>query len=264
MLLLGLGGEDGELLCRPALDLREVPQLSGNRGLTPPVDVVVEPTLAHVALLAPGNVRGGDVDVVRPAAACLDRGEQVERAVHVGGEAVIDGRVEGHLAGAVDDDVEVIGQRRHVVEVALEHGDVVVEQRAQVVAAALAQPRECRPGQHVLDPVAGGQRAARAHEQRDRRVRQVMQQALEQGLADEASGSGDQDSLAGEDLGDRPGGHGMAVNHALRRAILADQAQCADEVFLSARPSPSRPSRSGRVRRRRRLPGGVARRDVGS
>ena len=46
--------------------------------------------------------------------------EQVAGAEHVGAEPLVDRRVEGHVAGAVDDRVEVGRQGGHVGEVALE------------------------------------------------------------------------------------------------------------------------------------------------
>ena len=55
--------------------------------------------------------------------------------MQVRGEAFIDRRVEGHLAGAVDDDVEVVRERRDVVEVALDDRDPASDERIDRLSA---------------------------------------------------------------------------------------------------------------------------------
>jgi hypothetical protein len=64
---------------------------------------------------------------VRPGLA--DPVQQLASSLHVGAEALVHGRVEGHVAGAVDDRVQVGRQRRGVVQVALEHADARGHQR---------------------------------------------------------------------------------------------------------------------------------------
>ena len=82
------------------------------RVLGAPVDLVAEPGLRHDALAEPADVAGGDVHDVRRRSGCAQRLVQSDRAADVGVEGLVDGRVERHGRGGVDDDVDVAGQRR--------------------------------------------------------------------------------------------------------------------------------------------------------
>ena len=198
MLVFRLGDEHRQLVGEPAVGLDPLAHPARDLGLGPPVDVVLEPALPDVTLLAARDVRRRDVQVVRPAATGLHRREQVERAVDVGGEPLVDRRVERHLSGAVDDDVEVTGQRRDVGEVTLEDGDPGPDEGVDPGLAELVpQPRVGRALQLLGDAVLRRHAGTAAHQDDDGGIRQVVQQALEQRLADEAGGSGQQDPPAG-------------------------------------------------------------------
>src|SRR4051794_72512 len=90
---------------------------------------MVESTFADVTFAAAGDVGRRDVDVMRRAAAGTNGVEQGKRTVQVGCEAFVDGRVEGDLAGAVHDEVDVARQLGDVWQVPLEHGDPGADER---------------------------------------------------------------------------------------------------------------------------------------
>ena len=150
------------------------------------------PALGDGAAAAPGDVRRGDVHVVDVAAGLADPVEQVAGADDVGAEALVDGRVEGDVAGAVHDGVQVGGQRGYVGEVALEDRDPAGQQGVGVLVEPgedlLAEQRPCPFG-------AGG--GARGRISRvEPHVGHLGQDQPQQRLADEAGHTGEQDVLA--------------------------------------------------------------------
>ena len=104
-----------------------------------PIYAVIERGLGDDPLLHAGDVRGGDVDEVRPGAAVAHRFVEGQRAEEVRLKALVDRRVEGDLGGAVEDDVEVARKRRRRFrEVALHDLDALVQEVREAVVAVLA------------------------------------------------------------------------------------------------------------------------------
>ncbi len=137
--------------------------------------------------------------------------------MEVRGEALVDRGVERHLAGAVHHDVQVVRQRRHVGQLALEDGDAITDKGTEVVRPALAQPLEGRFGEQLPDAVRAARPAPRAHEDDDGGVRKVEEDALEQRLPDEPGHARDEQALTGQSGGERRSGHGCGVCHPSSR-----------------------------------------------
>jgi hypothetical protein len=118
------------------------------------------------------------------------------RAHHVGGEGVLDHRVERDVTGAVDDDVEAGGQLGQRIEVALEHLNPG-EQRVGATRLRL-RGREGRLGEQASDPLGAGLPGLGPHEQHRNRLGQVGQHPLQQRLTDESGDAGQQDAAAAQ------------------------------------------------------------------
>jgi len=116
------------------------------------------------------------------------------RAHDVGAERVLDGWVEGDVAGAVHDDVEVRGQVGQVAEVALHHLDQVGERLH--AAGPLGRGGERRLAQQGGDPVTAGLSRLGPHQRHRAHAGQVGEQPLQQGFTDEAGHPGDEDAPA--------------------------------------------------------------------
>ncbi len=135
MLLLGALalGDEHVGAAGPVLDGLALGQPPAQLGLE--IGVVWHRALGDAAPAAPGDVRGGDVDVVDVRSDLADPREQLAGAHDVGAESLVDGRVEGHVAGAVHDRVQVVRQGGRVGEVPLE---------------------DAHPGvHHLIEPAAG-------------------------------------------------------------------------------------------------------------
>ena len=167
--------------------------------------------------------------------------QQLQGAGHVGAEALVDGRVEAHLSGAVDDEVEVVGQGAQAdAELALDDPDAVAEPAVDdVVAHPGAERTERVLGQQVPGALLGALPRPGAHDQGDPGVGQVPEHPLEEGLADEARPTGQQQVLPRKTLGE-PHGRTL-VNVARRRAGAwgwagALSPPSADSVMVAAQP----------------------------
>ena len=174
VLLLGLLALLGQQLgaARAVLDRLALAQAPGELGLE--VDVVLDRRLGDAAAAAAGDVRRGDVHVVDVPAArrarLVDPGEQLADADHVGGEALVDRRVERDVAGAVHDGVDVGRQRRDVGQVALDDRDPGGHQRLDA-AGGLDDVGEDRLLEQLGDAVGAGGRALGPHQHRHPHVR---------------------------------------------------------------------------------------------
>ncbi len=130
-------------------------------------------------------------------ARCPHGAQHLAQPAEIGRESLVDRRVEGDLAGAVNDQVQVRRQLRHRGQIALDDvdpGQQVVDGRAS------AQLLEGRLGEQTTQPVATALPGTRADQYQQPGVGQVAQQPLEQGLADEPGDAGDQQPLARQPL----------------------------------------------------------------
>ena len=136
MLPLGLLAQRGQPLRGPRLRLDQVTHRQTGPGLGVVVDRVDVRRLRDRSAPPTCGVGGGDVHVVRDldqvagvVAARLDHPvHQRLGADHVGGEGLVDGRVEGDVTGAVHDDVDVVRQRGDVRQIAFDDVDPAVQQ----------------------------------------------------------------------------------------------------------------------------------------
>ena len=216
VLLLGLLALPGQQVRLPGavLDGAALAEPPGQLGVQ--VDVVVDRGLRDAAAAAARDVRRGDVDVVdvlaRVPARLVDPGEQVAHPDHVGREALVDGRVERHVARAVHDRVDVGRQRRHVGQVALDDRDPRRHQRLDATRR-LHDVGEDRLLEQLGGPVGTAGRPLGPDQDAHPQVRDVGQDEVQQRLADEAGDAGEQDVLPRQTLRDRP------LRHARDRAM---------------------------------------------
>ncbi len=199
---LGLGPEPAQLLrCPRGVLGREPGSLCGGL-LGPPVDVVHEAALSHMPRSQARHVRRGDVHQMRSRAAVLDGPQQLLDAPEVGGETRVDRRVERHLAGTVDDDVDIRRNGRNPFEIALKDRDLVAQHPLDTISADSVTPcGEGRLGHET--PKAGLSIPACTGTDEDDHpgVGQVGKQPFQQRLAHETGRSRDEDTLAREPLG---------------------------------------------------------------
>ena len=207
MFPLGLLAQGRQPLRGARLGLDQVPHRQSGPGLGLVVDGVHVRRLGDRAPPPPGGVGGGDVHVVRDleqvavvVGAGLDHPvHQRLGAEHVGGEGLVDGRIERHVPGAVHHDVDVTRQHRHVRQVALDHVDAAVQQRLRS-PGGLPDTAEDVLLDHGDHPVPGPGGALPADQHRRRGVGQLGEDLPEQLLADEAGDAGHQDLLAGQQV----------------------------------------------------------------
>ncbi len=122
---LGLGPEPAQLRRGPRGVLGREPGSLRGGLLGPPVDVVHEAALSHMPRSQPGHVCRGDVHQMRSGTAVSNGPQQLLDAPEVHGETRVDRRVERHLAGAVDDDVDIRRNGRDPFKIAFKDRDPV-------------------------------------------------------------------------------------------------------------------------------------------
>ena len=243
VLLGGLGHEVLEHLGLAAGRLHLAASLQRHLRLERVVDLVIERTLGDHALLHAGDVGGGDVDQVRRVV--VGRAPvEVQGAEHVGLEALVDRWVEADGGRRVDHDVESCGDVRLAArEVAVDHVDVVVERGEEGVVAAqpLTQDIEGRLAGQVVDAIDRRRGLLRAHQHGRVGVREVEQEPFEDHLAEEASHTREQDTLA------RKGFNDAVAPRSLPRGRLCTIYQPVDKLeFPIADRSQRRSRRSAR------------------
>ena len=100
-------------------------------------------------------------------------------------------------------------------QVTLEHRDPRTDQGVDCrVTVASTKAGEGRLRQQLDHSVVRGHSAAGAYDDNDGCVRKVVEDALEQRLADETCDPSEQQALAGEKVCDPVRRHGLGVNHA--------------------------------------------------
>ena len=205
-------GELAQLLGFPRLGLQVVAQPPGGGDLVLPADVEAEGVLAEqlllgLALVRARHVSGRHGDQVGGRPDLVHGGGDPRGAEQVDLDGLGQRGVEGDRGGRVDDDARLgEGGAAFVVESEplLPHvsgdgadplGDLVVEAVAQLVAQAVEAV--------VLDDLAGQPGrcvgpAAGPHQEGDLRPRDAAQDPLDQGRAQEAGGTGDEEALPTE------------------------------------------------------------------
>ena len=183
------------------LALRQAP-----RELGVEVDVVLDRRLGDAAAAPAGDVRRRDVHVVDVPAGLglrlVDPVQQVADADDVGGEPLVDRRVERHVAGAVHDRVDVGRQLGYVGQVALDHRDAGRQHRLDA-ARRLDELGEDRLLEQLGDPVRAADRPLGPDQHRHPHVGHLAEQQVQQRLAHEAGDAGQQHVLTREPLRDR-------------------------------------------------------------
>ena len=101
-------------------------------------------------------------------------------------------------------------------EVAVDHGDALVQERQELVVATepCAEAIERRLARQVVDALDGGRRGLRTDEDRDGRFREVEEEPLEDHLAEEAGDPREEDPLAREGVDDAGPVGSSALYHA--------------------------------------------------
>ena len=214
LLVLGPRGihEDPQLVGFARQLLDAFPRRLRGGVLGTPVDGVRQLRLGSDALAQAADVAGGDVHDARVAL----RGEQVlvqlQGAVDVGVEGLVDRRVERDDRGAVDDDVEILGELRDRAHLALDDADALLRGLLDGGIADLLAPGIERGllEQHA-DAAGGVGPRLRAHQDRDGGLGVVGEQALQHGLPDETSRSGEKDVRATEVGRGSLRGHGTSL-----------------------------------------------------
>ncbi|MPM18122.1 hypothetical protein SDC9_64528 [bioreactor metagenome] len=208
---LGLAAQPGEPLGRTRLELDGLLELEPPPGLGVVVDVVDVLGLGdHPAATARG-VRGGHVHVVRHLRqGAVLGGNRGQHRIHqragadgVGGERLVDRRVEGDVTGAVQHHVQVARQRGDVRQVALDHLDPGVDELG-LAAGRCDQGPEDRLADQGDHPVTGRGGALAADQDGRGGVGQLGEDLPEQLLPDEAGRTGHHDLLARQQVTQAP------------------------------------------------------------
>ena len=204
----------------------------GDLGL--PVEVVepegagVDRRLGGAAAPVAGDVAGRHRDEVRRDVELVARLRQAGGAEEVDLDGEVEGGVERHRGGGVDDGVAAGEDRPSGLvepepvgaDVAGHHlnaaGDHLVEGR--LAAELLAEPVEAVVLEDLaLGALLDGAHAAGPDEEHELAVGGRSQQALDQSGAHEAGGAGDEDALAGKVVPD----HAGSVAHSLYQMVDA-------------------------------------------
>ena len=183
------------------------------------VDVVDVGGLRDGAPASTRGVGGGNVDVVRDphqvaflvGAGLAQLGEECLRADDVGHERLVDGRVEGHVTCAVQQDVEVAREVRHRGQVALDHLDALGHQLLHPSGGG-DDVGEDLLLQQALDALFRGDGALPPDQHRGCGVGALGEHLPQQLFADEPGDAGHGDLLASEQLGDPPVEQGRHVH----------------------------------------------------
>jgi hypothetical protein len=135
----------------------------------------------------------------------VDGPQQLLRPEHVGGEPLVQRRVERDGPGAVDHHVRLGRHGRHRREVTLQAPDPFGDQGVQrrLAAQPLAQRPERGLAHQVAEALGPGPPAAGTDDGEDAGVGEVGQDPLQQRLADEAGDPREQQGATGEPLRDR-------------------------------------------------------------
>ena len=120
------------------------------------------------------------------------------------------GRVEGDVAGAVDDRVQVARQVGDAGQVALEHLQAGLDERV-CPAGRVGDSGEDRLLEQGPDPLPAACGILGPDEHGDRGVGRLRQQPVQQGFPDEAGDAGEQDLLPAQARG-QPGGSGLLAH----------------------------------------------------
>lgn len=178
------------------------------RGFLLVVHVVDVGGFRNRTATASRGVSGGDVHVVRDALqVAVGVGARLEEAAqqglgahHVGHEGLIDGWVEGHVARAVHQNIDVAGQLGDFRQIAFDHLDALRHQRLDA-AGGLDDFFEDLLAQQLLHALLRGERALAAHEHRGGGVWAIAEETPQHLLADETGDAGHRDLLTREQVG---------------------------------------------------------------
>jgi len=199
----------------PALLLHRRAQRAQDLGLVAPVEPrVAGQLLAEEPAQHPSHVGGRDVDQVRTGLELPEEPHQAGGAQEVGLCREVRRVVELHRGGGVDDDVAapklLAPGRAHPKavepEVDLQHGELLRSQPPEgVLAQFILQPAEGGAGQHLaLQAFGCGPSGAGADGEIDPTdLGQGSEQLLDDGLAQEAGGAGDEQRSTGDGFFDQ-------------------------------------------------------------
>ena len=215
----------------PVLDRLALGQPPAQLGLE--VGVVRHRTLGDAAPAAPGDVRGGDVDVVDVRPDLADPRQQLAGADDVGAEPLVDGRVEADVAGAVHDRVQVVGQGRRAGEVALDHAHPGVHQLVEATCRSRRSSVKIGFPSSERTRWLGRGGPLGPHQQRHVDAGHLTEQQVQQRLTDETRGPREQDPLPVEPLGDAD-----AVRHVVSSRSVPHDGDSARWLARAAQRSP--------------------------
>jgi hypothetical protein len=152
----------------------------GRLVLRAPVDVVGQGCLRRDSLANSGHVGGRDVHHVRIAATLEQRAVDAEGAADVRVEGLVDGRIERHRRGAVDDDVDIARKLPDVGEAAVDDGDAPrhLLEGLLLTADRLDPVGEDGLAHELREPLLDGRAALGPNEYGDAGLRICAQQAL--------------------------------------------------------------------------------------
>ena len=159
------------------------------------VDGVGQPAFERHALRDPADVGGGDVDDVRVLAGLEQHPVEVLDPADVRLERLVDGRIERHARGGVDDGAHGLRQRRQRGEIALEDLDSRPQRLGDGVLTGPGDPGgEHGSGQEPLHPVTSRLRPAGTDENGDGVLRSALEQSLEDRLTEESGRTGEKNA----------------------------------------------------------------------
>src|SRR5438445_3060389 len=150
-----------------------------------------------------GNETGRNVNQGRPLHA-LRKGDHVLCANNVGAQGALERRIERHIAGRVNDYVEVVGEFLRVLlgvaeiqfaDISANHADFIANKSCKGVSVSLAEWGEGRGGYHVV-PEARLRFLGRARAHGDvhaAEVRKAMQQHAQRDFAEKACAADQKD-----------------------------------------------------------------------